>query len=772
MKYNSLKKLTLPCLYSFNSIITKVNKEFINFTGFTMDELLGKSLIEIGAMIRINSQILLGNISGKYSGYVFTKSLSPREVDISLFNGKKSNVSVYTFVEKRNPRLEDKLIFVEQAFIDNIADVAIYSVPDLTLLKANQKYLDFMDSPFNKEQNSIGMSIRKIVTGFEGSKCEVIWNTVVETQKTSYVKEFETDPFERGTTYWDSYLTPIFENKKMKYIFETSTDVTERVLKNQSIERQNKIIQQQKELEVVIENITDGISIFDEKGQYILSNKSTKDMYLPSYGYMENIGDEYEQSELYDIDGKKIDLENIPSFRVMRGEKFKSMRMAVKFSTKTLQIDVSGTPIYNSDGNFALGVLCSRDMTDYFKHEETLRSQHEFMNRIIDTFDLPVVRLSCPDLKIVDINQKAFYITKLLRPDIISISKLKDSKLEDLLKAYKPFDISKYYQYINEVIKEKKNKYLNKRSYMINGNQVYWNIIFEPIIEVNGEIGEILIVIMDITDEIKANIVMEKALKSQEEIFANISHELKTPVNVISSTVQLFNMYYNDGSLDKRKESITKYIGSMKQNCFRLSKLIDNIVDISKIKAGFFQLNLSNNNIVEVVEEIVMSVSKFTESKVLNIVFDTDIEEKVIACDSEKIERVMLNLISNAIKFSNDGDEIFVNIKDKNEFVEISVRDNGIGIEEKDFSMIFDRFMQVDKSISRNAEGAGIGLNLTKSIIELHGGTIFVQSEVGKGSKFTFILPSKKIIKESLLSNSNLENKKVRIQLEFSDIYP
>ncbi|HEY5563392.1 MAG TPA: HAMP domain-containing sensor histidine kinase [Clostridiaceae bacterium] len=333
----------------------------------------------------------------------------------------------------------------------------------------------------------------------------------------------------------------------------------------------------------------------------------------------------------------------------MKGEYFKDLRMSIKFPNKTLQVAVSGAPIYDNEGNFILRVLCHRDMTDYFNQVEAIRSKYEFMDRMIDTFDLPVVRLSCTDLKIVDINKKGLNTLKLLRPDIISLSQIKDNKLEDLFKA---LETSEYYQCLNDVLREGKSKYLNKIALVINESNVFWN--------------------------------------------------------VISSTVQLFNIYYGDGSLDKRKDSIIKYIHSMRQNCFRLSKLIDNIVDISKIKAGFFQLNLSNNNIVEVVEAIVMSVTDFTDSKGLNIIFDTDIEEKIIACDPEKIERIVLNLLSNAIKFSNIGDEIFVDIKDKNELVEISIKDNGIGIEEKDFTMIFDRFKQVDKTISRNAEGTGI----------------------------------------------------------------
>ena len=264
---------------------------------------------------------------------------------------------------------------------------------------------------------------------------------------------------------------------------------------------------------------------------------------------------------------------------------------------------------------------------------------------------------------------------------------------------------------------------------------------------------------------------LQNLLSSQEEFIANISHELKTPLNVIYATVQLFDMYCKNGSLDEKRSSIIKYLGSIKQNSYRLSKLINNIVDLSKIAAGFFELHLSNNNIVSVVEEIVMSVTNFTDSKNIQIIFDTDIEEKNIACDPEKIERIVLNLISNAIKFSNEGDAILVEVKDKDEFVEISVTDNGIGIEEKYLKVIFDRFKQVDKALSRNTEGTGIGLSLVKSIVQLQGGSIHVESKIGKGSKFTVILPAKKVTQKNMLFNNKAKTINESIQVELSDIY-
>lgn len=790
LKNTLSNKIIDPYFYSCDGIITDVNREFIDFTGFKMDELLGKSITEIWTMLKANSQILLDNINSEYSVYIFTKSLYAREVNLSLFHDSIANRQVYTFVEKPNSRLDDKLIFMEQLFIDNnTTGYAVYSAPNLILLKSNQKYLDLIASPLNNQGSSIGRPIKEIVSGFVGSECEVIWNSILKTKKNSYIKEFKSCNFKDGITYWNFTQTAIYENGKIKYIFETASEVTEKVFENQSLLQKNKIIEQskkieeqKKQLEAIIENISDGISIFDSEGKYISFNKSERKMFFPYYEYktqtderyyiyIDKTYDSYNQAKLYDIKGQAITLENTPICRVMRGEKFKNMRMTVKFPHKILQINISGTPIYDSEGKFTLGVLCTHDMTEYFKYEEAIRNKYKFLNRIVDTFDLPVARISCPDLKIVDINKKAFSIIKLLKPDIVSISKLIQNKLEDLFKTYKPLETSKCYQYINEVIIEKKTKYFNKKEILLNGDQLYWNIIFEPMLDVSGEIQEVLIIVIDVTTEIKSNIVMEKELKLQGEFLVNISHELKTPLNVIFATAQLFDLYCNSGSLDDNKNSIIKYIDSIKQNSYRLSKLINNIVDLSKIEAGFYKLNLSNNNIVAIVEDIVMSITNFADIRGLNIIFDTDIEENIIGCDPEAINRIVLNLISNAIKFSDMGDEIFVAIVNKNEFVEISVKDNGIGIEDKNFDMIFDRFKQVDKSLSKNSEGTGIGLSLVKSIVELHGGSIHVESDFGKGSKFTVKLPSRKVLQESKLYISKLPIKNQNIQVELSDIY-
>ena len=265
---------------------------------------------------------------------------------------------------------------------------------------------------------------------------------------------------------------------------------------------------------------------------------------------------------------------------------------------------------------------------------------------------------------------------------------------------------------------------------------------------------------------------MEETLKTQDEIFANITHELKTPLNVIFSTNQLMELYLKKGLIEDNKKNLFKDISIIKQNCYRFTKLINNIVDLSKIDSGFYKLNLSNYNIVDIVENIVQSVVEYIKDKGLSIVFDTDIEEKIISCDPEKIERVILNLISNAIKFSYYKNEIYINIFDKEEFVEISIRDTGIGIDNEYLDLIFEKYRQIDKTFTRNAEGSGIGLSIVKSIVDLHGGKISVESEFGKGSTFKILLPAITIehTKEIQL-NEDINNKVSMINIEFSDIY-
>jgi signal transduction histidine kinase len=270
------------------------------------------------------------------------------------------------------------------------------------------------------------------------------------------------------------------------------------------------------------------------------------------------------------------------------------------------------------------------------------------------------------------------------------------------------------------------------------------------------------------------NVKLTEYEKLRTDFFANISHEIRTPLNIIYSSQQMIESILS--GINESHESngrISKYLKMMKQNSLRLIRLVSNLIDMTKIDATIYSIRPMNCDIVGIVEDIVMSTAGYIESRGISLIFDTEVEEKIISCDPEKIERIMLNLLSNSVKFTDINGSIFVNIYLKDNNINISVRDTGIGIPYEMKEQIFNRFVQVDKSIDRNRNGSGIGLSLVKSLVEMHNGNISVNSNLGQGSEFIVSLPD-------ILTDSNCRQEYInsldaqrgeRISIEFSDIY-
>lgn len=261
---------------------------------------------------------------------------------------------------------------------------------------------------------------------------------------------------------------------------------------------------------------------------------------------------------------------------------------------------------------------------------------------------------------------------------------------------------------------------------------------------------------------------MKKHEEVKNEFFANISHELRTPLNIFYSTLQLLDLKNNDMSICFR-EVYGNHKQCLEINCKRMLRLINNIVDITKIDVGFTQAKFVNCDIVRAIEDITLSVINYAENKNINIVFDTEIEEHIIKCDLSMIERAMLNLLSNAIKFTKENGNIAVNLYKDEQWVHILVKDDGIGIPIDIQDMIFERFVQVDKSLTRLNEGSGIGLSIVKSIVELNKGEIYLDSDGENGTEFEILLPNEKL--EDYEYDNNYKVNLEKIELEFSDIY-
>jgi PAS domain S-box-containing protein len=274
---------------------------------------------------------------------------------------------------------------------------------------------------------------------------------------------------------------------------------------------------------------------------------------------------------------------------------------------------------------------------------------------------------------------------------------------------YDYIDISKN---ISENIFNKKLKCMSYESKIITCDNKLVDVEITGSYFTYSDKPSILFIIRDISERQKNKVLIEKIEqnnmllseareydKLKTEFFSNISHEFKTPLSVILGTIQLLNLLVSKNQ-DNISIKFNKYFSSIKQNCYRLIRLVNNIIDITKIDSNYYDIKLQNKNIVDIVENIVLSIADYIENKGLLIEFIKDENEIVLACDPDKIERIMLNLISNAIKFTPAGGKISVKIKRNEGYVQISVIDTGIGIPPDKLDFIFERFRQIDKSLT------------------------------------------------------------------------
>lgn len=259
------------------------------------------------------------------------------------------------------------------------------------------------------------------------------------------------------------------------------------------------------------------------------------------------------------------------------------------------------------------------------------------------------------------------------------------------------------------------------------------------------------------------------------EFFANLSHEFKTPLNIILSTVQLVMNYIEVNNEYPDYNMFNKCLSNIKQNSYRILKIANNLIDMSKIDGNFYSINMGNYNIVEVVENIVQSLAEYMKDNKRNIIFDTMEEEIITACDPDQIERIILNLLSNAMKFTSHGGNIYVDmeVNDRCNKVIIKISNDGEKINFEDRLRIFERFTQSESLLTRRAEGTGIGLTLVKSLVKLHNGEVYVNTEFEEGTQFCIELPIRKMknFKNNNVREKSIVSKVEKFNIEFSDIY-
>lgn len=269
------------------------------------------------------------------------------------------------------------------------------------------------------------------------------------------------------------------------------------------------------------------------------------------------------------------------------------------------------------------------------------------------------------------------------------------------------------------------NKLMTKAKYISKGE-------YDKKIEINTDILEINELINSINN-------LSQSIKEQENIrkrlTGDISHELKTPLTNIQSHLEAMI----DGIWEPTEERLL----SVKEEAERLSSLVSDMQKLNKYDESSIKLKKDNVNISDIICFVIFQFSNLAKSK--NIKIEYEKKNINLYCDKDKITQALVNILSNAIRYSNEGSTIFIEEKLKDNKVIISIEDQGIGISEEDLKYVFERFYRADKSRTRATGGTGIGLTIVKSIVSSHGGEVKLESKLGEGSKFTIILPKEKI---------------------------
>src|SRR6185312_1858401 len=266
-----------------------------------------------------------------------------------------------------------------------------------------------------------------------------------------------------------------------------------------------------------------------------------------------------------------------------------------------------------------------------------------------------------------------------------------------------------------------------------------------PILNSSGEAAFLLGISEDVTE---AKLAQEQLRQAQDEadkanraksrFLANMSHELRTPLNAILGFSELLSDDVG-GKFDKSTRQ--RFLDQIHSSGQHLLQLINDILDLSKVEAGQMELHLLPVTVASIVEDALGTVEPLARGKSINVEKQLESDVRLVA-DGAKVRQMLLNLLSNAIKFTPNGGQIVVSTRRVDDWVELAVADNGVGIAKSDLSRLFIEFQQIDAGAGRHPEGTGLGLALTKRFAELHGGRVDVVSEQGKGSTFTLRLPA------------------------------
>jgi PAS domain S-box-containing protein len=381
------------------------------------------------------------------------------------------------------------------------------------------------------------------------------------------------------------------------------------------------------------------------------------------------------------------------------------------------------------DSEHGLIQMIFQDITERKKIERLEQENKERMSLILDNINCGVIVIDAHSHEIVDINPKALDIVDQKKDDVVGrvchnfVCPAENSKCP----------ISDFSQLIDrserEVVRSDGTRVPVLKSVEIvklGGRELFIESFFD-ISKIKQTENELL----------DQKVYAETANRAKSEFLATMSHELRTPLNSVIG----FSDLLLDGNFGVLNEKQNRFMSNISTSGKHLLNLINDILDISKIEAGKMELFYEVFDFADMISDINFMMKALASKRGILLDFEMGSRNILINADRSKLKQVLYNIIGNAIKFSHENGKVQVNVSTKDDLLNVSIKDSGIGISRDDQVKLFQPFVQIDSASNRKYEGTGLGLALVKNLLELHGGSIGMESELGKGSTFFFSVP-------------------------------
>ncbi|MFA5270813.1 MAG: PAS domain S-box protein [Candidatus Omnitrophota bacterium] len=386
-------------------------------------------------------------------------------------------------------------------------------------------------------------------------------------------------------------------------------------------------------------------------------------------------------------------------------------------------IDFSLKPIKDSSGNVIYMIPEGRDITERKAMEEKLSATAKEWEATFNSIS-DLVSIQDRDSRLVKVNKAYADLFKMAPEELIG------RKCYSVVHEANAPCLDCPHQNTIKTQKVSRLEYFDKRF------NVYFEVSTSPIIGSNNETIGTVHIVKDITERKKVEEALKEAIGLKSYFTSMVSHELRTPLTAIKEGISIVM----DGSAGQLNDEQKNFLDISKRNVDRLARLINDVLDYQKLESGRYEFHIQENDINKIINEVQDTMISMAKNKGIDIVLNLDKNLPKIKCDKDKIIQVFTNLISNAIKFTEKGNIAISSVKGDN-IVKIIIKDTGIGIKTEDLSKLFTAFEQLEKGNARKTGGTGLGLVISKEIIEKHKGKIWVESEFGKGSEFHIVLP-------------------------------